>query len=137
MELQNQVINKVLTILSVVFFLAGASTFAGTEYQAKKEAAFQACGQSPSVDWKTLSQEQRETLHSCLVEQGFQPHHYPKFFKAMQACATEKGVELPKFQPGNPPELTDAQKAVLKECKEEVAANFKANRSAASTQSTN
>ena len=88
--------------LSVVLFLAGASTFA--------------CDKDKDA---TASHH----------------HHHKKFFKAVHACASEKGVALPEFKPGEAkPSLTDAQKNVLKECRTEVAASFKAKRATASTE---
>ena len=119
----------------VLNFASVNMAFAEKTDPATFQAALSACGQNAPVDWRSMDESARKTLHSCLKEHGVADHHHHrKFFKAIAACAAQKGTALPKFEPGGEkPELTDVQKAVLKECKAEVVSNFKASKA----QSTN
>lgn len=71
-----------------------------------------------------LSKEDRQNLFACMKEQGVSfPRHHRHGGKKMQACLANAGVTLPKWQPGVKPVLTDAEKAAVKSCRQQLHKN--------------
>jgi hypothetical protein len=130
---------KFMTGIQIAFFsvLIAATAHAvladgNPANHAKFKAAVATCSEqlnlTTPIDWKSLDQKTKEDMHSCMQAQGVTFHHH--HWKAIQACMTAAGQTLPPFTPGQPrPTLTDAQKAALQTCKQQVRAAHAAENS--------
>ena len=115
-----------------------ASADGGATPDPARKAAFQSCAAKNDVNLPIqggMSSVTRQAMGECMREAGFSfegHHHHHPHWKAIKACVTAQGVQLPAFTPGEKPTLTAQQQSAIQTCR----AQLKAKHQASSTSTT-